>query len=124
MKSLEDLKKMREKALKKVEMRDVDKKYRVVVGMATCGIAAGARPVLNALIEEISRSEDYKIEPLIKEELSKLNKNELEIVIKHIYQNLTFKEILALSKGKYNSINTIKSIYLRAIKKLKERVNK
>ena len=57
MKSLEDLKKMREKALKKVEMRDVDKKYRVVVGMATCGIAAGARPVLNALIEEISRNE-------------------------------------------------------------------
>ena len=75
-------------------------------------------------IEELSRSEDYKIEPLIKEELSKLNKNELEIVIKHIYQNLTFKEILALSKGKYNSINTIKSIYLRAIKKLKEGVNK
>ena len=33
MKSLEDLKKMREKALKKVEMRDLDKKYRVVVSI-------------------------------------------------------------------------------------------
>lgn len=54
MKSLEDLKKMREKALKKVEMRDLDKKYRVVVGMATCGIAAGARPVLNRIVEETS----------------------------------------------------------------------
>ena len=42
MKSLEDLKKMREG----------DKDYRVVVGMATCGIAAGARPVLNKLVEE------------------------------------------------------------------------
>ncbi len=52
MKSLEDLKKMREAALKKVEMREGGKDYRVVVGMATCGIAAGARPVLNRLVEE------------------------------------------------------------------------
>lgn len=52
MKSLEDLKKMREEALKRVEMRDSEKDYRVVVGMATCGIAAGARPVLNRLVEE------------------------------------------------------------------------
>ena len=52
MKSLEDLKKMREEALKRVEMRDSEKEYRVVVGMATCGIAAGARPVLNRLVEE------------------------------------------------------------------------
>ncbi|MBO4235038.1 MAG: (2Fe-2S) ferredoxin domain-containing protein [Firmicutes bacterium] len=52
MKSLEDLKKMREEALKRVEMRDSDKEYRVVVGMATCGIAAGARTVLNRLVEE------------------------------------------------------------------------
>jgi NADP-reducing hydrogenase subunit HndB len=28
---------------------------RVLVGMATCGIAAGARPVLNALVEEIQK---------------------------------------------------------------------
>ena len=52
-KSLEDLKKMREAALKKVEMREGGKDYRVVVGMATCGIAAGARPVLSALVEEV-----------------------------------------------------------------------
>lgn len=52
MKSLDDLKKMREEALKKVEMREGGKDYRVVVGMATCGIAAGARPVLNQMVEE------------------------------------------------------------------------
>ena len=52
MNSLADLKKMREAALKKVEMREGGKDYRVVVGMATCGIAAGARPVLNKLVEE------------------------------------------------------------------------
>lgn len=58
MKSLEDLKKMREDALKKVEMREGGKDYRVVVGMATCGIAAGARPVLNRLVEETAAN-DY-----------------------------------------------------------------
>ena len=52
MKSLADLKKMREDALKRVEMREGGKSYRVVVGMATCGISAGARPVLNRLVEE------------------------------------------------------------------------
>ena len=58
MKRLEDLKKMREAALKKVEMREGGKDYRVVVGMATCGIAAGARPVLNRLVEETAQK-DY-----------------------------------------------------------------
>lgn len=58
MKSLEDLKKMRESALKKVEMREGGKTYRIVVGMATCGIAAGARPVLNRLVEETAKK-DY-----------------------------------------------------------------
>ena len=53
MKSLEDLKKLRDEAKKKIEMRDGHGDYRVVVGMGTCGIAAGARPVLNALLEEV-----------------------------------------------------------------------
>ena len=51
MKSLEDLKRMREEALKKVEMREGGKDYRVVVGMATCGIAAGARPVFSRAVK-------------------------------------------------------------------------
>jgi len=55
MKSLEDLKRIREEAKRKMSMRlDDEQKYRVVVGMATCGIAAGARPVLNALVEEVA----------------------------------------------------------------------
>lgn len=57
MKSIADLKRMREEAKKQVELRDGNKDYRVVVGMATCGIAAGARPVLNALIEECAKQE-------------------------------------------------------------------
>ncbi len=58
MKSLADLKKIRDEALRKVEMREGGKDYRVVVGMATCGLAAGARPVLNRLVEETA-AHDY-----------------------------------------------------------------
>ena len=57
MKSLEDLKKIRDAAQNKMTMRlDDDQKYRVVVGMATCGIAAGARPVLNTIVEEVAKA--------------------------------------------------------------------
>ena len=38
----------------KVVLREGTNDIRVVVGMATCGIAAGARPVLNALVEEVN----------------------------------------------------------------------
>jgi (2Fe-2S) ferredoxin len=55
MKSLEELKKLREEAIKNVEMRNTDKDIRVVVGMATCGISAGARPVLTTFVEEIAK---------------------------------------------------------------------
>ncbi len=58
MKSLEDLMKIRDAAKNNMAMRSDDKqKYRVVVGMATCGIAAGARPVLNALVEEVANKD-------------------------------------------------------------------
>lgn len=50
MKSLEELKAIREKMQGQVALRAEDHNHtRVVVGMATCGIASGARPVLNAL---------------------------------------------------------------------------
>ena len=55
MKSLEELRKIRETAKKDLTMREENgKKYRVVVGMATCGIAAGARPVLTTLVERVA----------------------------------------------------------------------
>ena len=57
MKSLEELKAIRERMQSQVNQRDgVDETaIRVVVGMATCGIAAGARPVLNAFLEEVNK---------------------------------------------------------------------
>lgn len=55
MKSLDDLKKIRDAAQKKVTMRGKNDGVRVLVGMATCGISAGARPVMNKFVEEIAK---------------------------------------------------------------------
>lgn len=54
MKSLEELKAIREKMQGQIGVRDeAAADTRVVVGMATCGIASGARPVLNKLADEV-----------------------------------------------------------------------
>ena len=57
MKSIEELMAIRDKTRKNMTVREDtgDSKIRVVVGMATCGIAAGARPVLNAFVDEIAK---------------------------------------------------------------------
>lgn len=55
MKTIEELKAIRERMKGNVGMRDSDKGTHIVVGMATCGIAAGARPVLNAMSEEVAK---------------------------------------------------------------------
>ena len=54
MKSLAELKKIREEAASKINLRDTKDGYRVVVGMATCGITAGARPVLAAFVDQVA----------------------------------------------------------------------
>ena len=56
MKSLAELAAIREKMKDKVVLREGSGDVRVVVGMATCGIAAGARPVLNAFVEGVSNA--------------------------------------------------------------------
>lgn len=55
MKSIADLEKIRQKTLSAVNLRRESEGTRIVVGMATCGIAAGARPVMNAFIDEIGK---------------------------------------------------------------------
>lgn len=56
MKSLEELKAIREKMQGQVGLRSEDSdNIRVVVGMATCGIASGARPVLTTLVDEVQK---------------------------------------------------------------------
>ena len=56
MKTLAELQAIREKMQSQVNMRAEDHDHiRVVVGMATCGIAAGARPVPNTLADEVQK---------------------------------------------------------------------
>ena len=55
MKSLAELAAIRDKMRDKIVLREGGDGIRVVVGMATCGIAAGARPVLNAFVEGVDK---------------------------------------------------------------------
>ena len=55
MKTLAELQAIRDRMKDNVTMRSGSGSIRAVVGMATCGIAAGARPVLSALVEEVSK---------------------------------------------------------------------
>lgn len=57
MKTLAELMAIKEATMQKMTVREDtgDDAIRIVVGMATCGIAAGARPVLNAFVEEVAK---------------------------------------------------------------------
>lgn len=55
MKSLAELEEIRKKTLDQMSLRKSSDGMRVVVGMATCGIAAGARPVMTAFVEELKK---------------------------------------------------------------------
>ena len=56
MKSLAELQAIKDKMKNKIVLREGTGDIRVVVGMATCGIAAGARPVLTAFVEEVNNA--------------------------------------------------------------------
>lgn len=55
MKTIQELEEIRKKTLERINIRKEREGTRVVVGMATCGISAGARPVLKAMVEEVNR---------------------------------------------------------------------
>jgi len=54
-KTLADLRQIKEKAKREMVAREQAAKYRVVIAMGTCGIAAGARTVMTAILDEISK---------------------------------------------------------------------
>ena len=60
MKSLAELQAIKDRMRSKVILREGSGEIRVVVGMATCGITAGARPVLNTLVEEVNNGGLYE----------------------------------------------------------------
>lgn len=53
MKTLEDLKRIREEAQQAIKLREGEQKCKVVVAMGTCGIASGAREVMAAILDEL-----------------------------------------------------------------------
>lgn len=56
MKTLQELEAIRQKTINELNLRkNREDGIRVVVGLATCGIAAGARPVMAAFVEEINK---------------------------------------------------------------------
>lgn len=55
MKSIQELEEIRKKTVDRVSQRQDRTTTRIVVGMATCGIAAGARPVLLAIMDEAEK---------------------------------------------------------------------
>ena len=57
MKTLAELSAIRDRMKNKVALREETNETRIVVGMATCGIAAGARPVLATFVEEVDKAE-------------------------------------------------------------------
>jgi NADP-reducing hydrogenase subunit HndB len=56
MKTLKELEEIRKKTLDSINIRKDRTGTRVVVGMATCGIAAGARPVLISIMDEVKKN--------------------------------------------------------------------
>lgn len=55
MKTIQELEEIRKRTLETINLRKDQTGTRVVIGMATCGIAAGARPVLLAIMDEIKK---------------------------------------------------------------------
>lgn len=55
MKSLAELRELREKVQKEMDLRSNNDKPKIIIGMGTCGIAAGARNILQAVLDEISK---------------------------------------------------------------------
>ncbi|HHU69783.1 MAG TPA: (2Fe-2S) ferredoxin domain-containing protein [Thermoanaerobacterales bacterium] len=114
MKSLEELKKIREDAKKLTHIRTGEYSTKIVVGMGTCGIASGARQVMTAILDELQKRNitdvivtqtgciGYcKYEPLIdviKSDGKKVTYVNLtpekarEIVVKHVINNQVVKE--------------------------------
>jgi NADP-reducing hydrogenase subunit HndB len=56
-KSVEDLKRLREEALEKRKIKTGTSSAQIIVGMGTCGIAAGARDTMKAILQEIEEKE-------------------------------------------------------------------
>ncbi|HHY75641.1 MAG TPA: (2Fe-2S) ferredoxin domain-containing protein [Firmicutes bacterium] len=61
MKSIKDLERVKEQALAEIRLRASSGSPRVTVGMGTCGIAAGARETMLAIIDELKKRQRFDV---------------------------------------------------------------
>jgi len=94
-KSLDDLKKIREEALKKQQMKETSGKTEVIVGMGTVGIAAGARETLKAILDII---EEDNLDNIIVRQTGNIGLDSFEPIVQVV---LPGKE--KVSYGRVNS---------------------
>ncbi|MDD3249608.1 MAG: (2Fe-2S) ferredoxin domain-containing protein [Smithella sp.] len=59
--TIDDLKKIKEKVHKEMTLRDGDRRVKVTVHMGTCGIASGAKEVMDTLLEEIEAAKVHDV---------------------------------------------------------------
>jgi len=126
MKSIEDLIKIRDEAAKSLSLRDQKNGFRIVVGMATCGITAGARTVLNSLVEEVGKRQlnnvtitqvgcigECALEPIvevydnkgIRTTYCKVNPlDTVRIIEEHIIQGLVVEDLLIVKYKKVGNV--------------------
>lgn len=77
-KSLDDLKRIREEALKKQQLKETSGKTEVIVGMGTVGIAAGARETLKAIMDMI---EDEELSDIIVRQTGNIGLDSFEPIV-------------------------------------------
>ncbi len=80
-KSLEDLKRLKEEAIAKREAKVTSGKAQVIVGMGTCGIAAGARDTMKAILETI---EADRLEGIVVTQTGCIGRCEFEPIVEVI----------------------------------------
>ena len=78
LKSLDDLKRIREEAIKKQELKSTSGKTEIIVGMGTVGIASGARETLKAILEFI---ETRQLDNIIVRQTGNIGLDSLEPVV-------------------------------------------
>jgi len=113
LKSLEDLKRIREEALKKQQLRENSGKKEIIVGMGTVGIAAGARETLKTILEVI---ESESLDDVIVRQTGNIGLDSFEPIVQVVlpgeekitYGNVTSDMVRQIVKEHVISGNIVK----------------
>lgn len=117
-KSIEDLKRIKEEALKRQELKSASGQKQIIVGMGTCGIAAGARDTMKAILEKIEKDNlsgivvtqtgcigVCEMEPIVQVQIGDSPKVSYGKVTKDIAARIIDEHVLAGQIVKENTVN-------------------